>query len=80
MTTEEFLSAAKAASTVCASHHEWLDRFLGCCDRVKFARHEPAAPDHERLLEETAIFLEETRNGDTPKPGVAPPPEGSGAA
>jgi len=80
MTTEEFLSAPQTGRAVHASHHELLNRFLSCCDRVKFARHTPAAPDHENLLDEAARFLEETRKHAARHTGTAVSPEGSSAA
>ena len=61
MTTEEFLAAVATDNRFEARHTKELDRFLGACDLVKYARHEPAPDDADAMLKATRRFIEETR-------------------
>ncbi|HSS64469.1 MAG TPA: hypothetical protein VLS27_08540, partial [Gammaproteobacteria bacterium] len=58
MTTEEFLAAASSDTRFDSRHTEQLDRFLGACDLVKYARHEPGASEIDGMLNEAKRFIE----------------------
>ncbi len=59
-TTEEFLAYTQQNHVLNTQHRESLGRFLEQCDLVKFAAHEPARNDLERLHDAAANFVEET--------------------
>jgi len=70
MTTEEFLATAATDNRFEARQTKELDRFLGACDLVKYARHEPALDDADAMLKAARRFIEETR--ERVGPGCAP--------
>jgi hypothetical protein len=65
-TTDELLAASRTAGAVGAPHRTLLGEYLGGCDRVKYGRHMPGAPERERLLDNAARIIEETRTGSEP--------------
>ncbi len=61
MTTEEFLTAAAADGRFGQRHTSQLNRFLGACDLVKYAGHEPALDEAGAMLEAARQFIDQTR-------------------
>ena len=59
-TTEEFLEAMLVAGGPIATHRDLLSAFLGHCDLVKFARHQPAPDDMQHALQSAREFVEQT--------------------
>jgi hypothetical protein len=66
MTTEEFLTAAATDARFGERATTELNRFLGACDLVKYARHEPASAEADALLQTAGEFVERTRAPDSP--------------
>lgn len=60
-TTEEFLRDLGDAPSLAASWRAILARFLGHCDKVKFARHHPTRAEIEDAVKTVERFLDETR-------------------
>ncbi len=77
MTTEEFLASAAGDNRFGRDMTTELDRFLGACDLVKYARHEPGPQESESVLQAAADFVERTREqvSQTDGPGVLTPAE-----
>lgn len=63
-TTPEFLEEASRAGVLNEAQQQFLAQFLRHCDRVKFARHEPAFDEMEKNLAAVRQFVLET----TPSP------------
>ena len=59
-TTREFLDAVLVAGGPVAEHRDLLRTFLECCDRVKFARHQPTPEDMQNALQHARGFVEQT--------------------
>jgi hypothetical protein len=60
-TTEEFLAELAGRHDVLSGHSDLLERFLGACDLVKFARHRPPPAGVIPLLDTAESFVESTR-------------------
>ena len=60
-TTEEFLALVAERRDALAGRQPELQRFLGACDRVKFARERPAPAAATPLLDVAEGFVEATR-------------------
>jgi hypothetical protein len=73
-TTEEFLAALGADTTLAPSHKTLLKHFLQHCDLVKFAKHEPTAEDIQQTFNSCKNFIAETRENQEPPPIPASPP------
>ena len=73
MTTEEFLLTASADRRFDRRHTEQLDRFLGACDLVKYACHQPGSGEIDGMLNEAKRFIEDTRERIAPDGRHAPP-------
>ena len=67
MTTEEFLNAVATDRRFGQIMTEELNRFLGACDLVKYAKHQPTTVEAKSLLDTTYDFVERTRE----RPGHA---------
>ena len=61
MTTEEFLAAALHDARFGQTITDELDRFLGACDLVKYARHDPGHDECDAVLKAAGDFVEKTR-------------------
>lgn len=61
MTTEEFLASAASDDRFGGDVTAELDRFLGACDLVKYARHEPGPQESDSVLKAANDFVERTR-------------------
>ncbi len=61
MTTEEFLASAAGDHRFGRDMTAELDRFLGACDLVKYARREPGSQESDSVLKAAADFVERTR-------------------
>jgi hypothetical protein len=59
-TTPEFLESAQSSGALSADQQEVLSKLLRHCDRVKFARYEPAMDEMDDSLEVVRRFVEET--------------------
>jgi len=59
-TTPEFLAEASSSGVLGAEHQKLLARFLRHCDRVKFARYQPALKEMEWSFTEVLRFVDET--------------------
>jgi len=59
-TTEEFLVELQTSPTLTAGQRQTLAGFLGSCDLVKFARHEPTETDLRALHGNALRLVEET--------------------
>ena len=68
-TTEEVLREAAAREAV-AGHGGMLGAFLGFCDRVKFARHDPRARDPVMALENAFGFVRDTADSGVRVPAA----------
>ena len=77
LTTEEFLLEAGRAVALSKAHRELLPAFLERCDRVKFARYNPAADESQDALQLARRFLDETR--DTTASDLSPAPAAAAA-
>ena len=60
-TTEEFLNTMRTANELTAVHKQLLKSFLIHCDQVKFAEHQPAADEVQKMTEACRQFIRETR-------------------
>ncbi len=60
LTTEEFLDIAATSPDLTSEHRGFLQNFLSSADRVKFARHVPAATEVESVLSSVRDFLQQT--------------------
>jgi len=79
-TTEELLAAARTSRAVRTPHRTLLGEYLEDCDLVKFGRLVPAAPEQDKLLDDAARFIEETRTGNEPEEASAAPAAGEGGS
>ncbi|MDP2913280.1 MAG: hypothetical protein Q8N91_04660, partial [Candidatus Omnitrophota bacterium] len=61
MTTEEFLGSLKDSAALSSVHKNLLERFLGACDLVKFAKYAPTRIEAESIFTTARIFIEETK-------------------
>lgn len=61
MTTEEFLISLKDSPVLSGSQKEVLREFLVCCDRVKFARHQPELDEAHKNTHLARRLIDETR-------------------
>ena len=59
-TTEEFLIEVRRSDALRADHKTLLGDFLQSCDRVKFARYEPAKSEIELAFDSARVFIEQT--------------------
>ncbi|MSR43080.1 MAG: hypothetical protein EXS19_03475 [Pedosphaera sp.] len=69
-TTEEFMNELQATPLLNAEQRRSLGVFLGQCDLVKFAKHEPARSELEELHAAALRLVTET---EPPPPTAAPP-------
>lgn len=60
MTSEEFLASAASDHRFGGDMTAELDRFLGACDLVKYARREPGPQESDSVLKAAADFVERT--------------------
>ena len=61
-TTDEFLNTMRTANELTAVHKQLLKSFLIHCDQVKFAEHQPAADEVQKMTEACRQFIRETRS------------------
>ena len=59
-TTEEFLIEARHSGALGWGHKDLLGEFLGACDLVKFARHEPRGAEMDASMQTARRFISET--------------------
>ena len=59
-TTEEFLAELGATRTLEPGHQGLLKQFLGHCDLVKFAEHQPRTEDIQNTFDACKTFIAET--------------------
>ncbi|MDP6930197.1 MAG: hypothetical protein QF412_10890 [Planctomycetota bacterium] len=71
-TTEEFLAAEQTRRELGVAQREMLADFLGHCDLVKFARHEPLLSEREKMLDVAEAFVRGAPSGDRPSRGEEP--------
>jgi hypothetical protein len=69
MTTEEFIHAVQRDSPLRPVHRELLGDFLGECDLVKFARHQPDQEAAVRAYDAARAFVMETRPAEAAEEG-----------
>ena len=74
-TTREFLDQAARGSEVSQPAAGWLGRYLGFCDRIKFARGSADAAARSGLLDAAESFLRHGRLDSAPTQ-TEPPAEG----
>lgn len=72
-TTQEFLETASQGGALGPEHQAFLAGFLRHSDRVKFARHVPAAPEMAEHFAGVEAFVRDT----TPRAGADPAPTGA---
>jgi hypothetical protein len=60
-TTEEFLVEAERSDALGWGHKDLLGEFLGACDLVKYARHEPRGAEIDASTQAARRFISETR-------------------
>ena len=63
-TTEEFLYTLAQTDSLSPSDKTALGEFLGHCDLVKFARHQPTAEQIQRTFDLVKDFIEKTRSDE----------------
>ncbi|MEW6741549.1 MAG: hypothetical protein AB1486_02225 [Planctomycetota bacterium] len=68
MTTEQLLMTFGGIPALRAAHHTLLAEYLARCDLVKFARHVPTAPDHERHLDAAESLVLATHTSEIAGP------------
>jgi hypothetical protein len=61
-TTEEFLEQLKTSDALKLEHKQELERFLGHCDLVKFARYQPSNEQINESLTMAESFIERTKS------------------
>ncbi|MBN1674402.1 MAG: hypothetical protein JXR37_25365 [Kiritimatiellae bacterium] len=69
-TTEEFLAELGNTNVLAPAHKDLLKVFLGHCDLVKFAEHQPEKADIQKTFDSCKTFILETKpaNGEAPRP------------
>ncbi|MBI3416201.1 MAG: hypothetical protein HY043_12970 [Verrucomicrobia bacterium] len=75
-TTEEFLYELQSSHELTPPQKETLGEFLGVCDLVKFARHEPVVAELQAMLQVANRLVNETE----PPPPLAPGAQANTAA
>jgi len=73
-TTREFLDHAARGADVSQPAADWLGRYLGFCDRIKFARGSADAASRSGLLDAAEAFLRHGRLDSAPSQ-TEPPAE-----
>lgn len=63
-TTEEFMLETQGSSRLPVEYHGTVGRFLGVCDRVKFARHAPHAKKISEALNTARDFVAQSAEND----------------
>ena len=75
-TTEEFLYELQSSHELTPPQKETLGEFLGVCDLVKFARHEPVVAELQAMLQVANRLVNETE----PPPPLAPGAQAANAS
>jgi len=75
-TTEEFLAELRSVNVLAAPHKELLKDFLGHCDMVKFAEHQPANQEIQKTFDACKRFIVETEERREETEAAANPTHG----